>query len=92
MVDGTFIEKQPEKVGMRVSSIFGNNANDGALFVLAHYGAALVTISESQYQEFLLYSFGSLASNVSDSYALSKSNSSLISPVFYAMSDIITDY
>lgn len=92
VVDGTFLEEQPEKIGMRVPSIIGNNANDGALFVLAQYGAALTNITESQYQEFLLYSFGRLASNVSISYPLSKYNSSVISPEFSAMSDIITDY
>ncbi|PKK48977.1 hypothetical protein CI102_4152 [Trichoderma harzianum] len=82
----------PEKIGMRVPSIIGNNANDGTLFVLAQYGAALTNITESQYQEFLLYSFGTLASNVSTRYPLSKYNSSVISPGFSAMSDIITDY
>ncbi|KAH0527288.1 hypothetical protein TsFJ059_002305 [Trichoderma semiorbis] len=92
VVDGTFIEEQPEKIGMRVPSIIGNNANDGTLFVLAQYGAALTNITESQYQEFLSYSFGTLASNVSTSYPLSKYNSSVISPGFSAMSDIITDY
>jgi carboxylesterase type B len=92
VVDGIFIEEQPAKIGMRVPSIIGNNENDGALFVLAQYGATLVNISESQYQEFLSYSFGSLASDVSASYPLSKYNASAISPGFYAMSDIITDY
>ncbi|KAL7907380.1 Alpha/Beta hydrolase protein [Trichoderma velutinum] len=92
LVDGTFIEEQPAKIGMRVPSIIGNNANDGALFVLAQYGAGLVNITEPQYQEFLQYSFGWLAANVSASYPLSKYNSSTVPPAFYAMSEIITDY
>ena len=92
IVDGKIVPTQPSKTGVKVPSIFGSTSQDGTLFVLESYKSAIVNITESQYDSFLSYAFGPLASSVNKTYPLSKYKTPLpIMPAYFAMSAIVTD-
>jgi carboxylesterase type B len=85
VVDGQVIPVAPKSVPIAVPAIFGSNANEGALFVLGAYkGAAL---NQTDYDEFLGFNFGSLASKVNETFSLARLNISATA----AISTIITD-
>ena len=96
IVDGKIIPAQPSRTGVKVPSIFGSTSQDGTLFVLSSYESGITNITNAQYDAFLNYAFGPLASNISQTYPLSKYQVAPVPglpplPGFLAMSDIITD-
>lgn len=97
IVDGKIIPTQPSQAGVKVPSIFGSTSQDGTLFVLASYKAAIESITEAKYGAFLSYAFGPLASTVNKTYPFSsyKARSPVPGfpplPGFFAMSYIVTD-
>jgi carboxylesterase type B len=91
VVDGEVVPENPGKVGSRVPAIFGNTANDGSIDVLTQYGTGIVNITEADYNTYLSYSFGSLASTIKKTYPWSAFKDSPY-PGLTAMTTISTDY
>jgi len=96
VVDGSIIPVQPVTAGIKVPGIFGSTSREGTLFE-AILGERIFTLNQTDYDAFLINSFGSLSSRVNDTYSLSKfpkaSNETQVpGPAFYAMSTIITLY
>jgi carboxylesterase type B len=91
VVDGEVVPENPGKVGSRVPAIFGNTANDGSIDVLTQYGTGIVNITEADYNTYLSYSFGSLASTIKKMYPWSVFKD-LPYPGLTAMTTISTDY
>jgi para-nitrobenzyl esterase len=97
IVDGKIVPAQPSKTGVKVPSIFGSASQDGTLFVLASFEGGILNITETQYDRFLSYAFGPLASSVNKTYPLSKYDTPLpipgVPPLpgFFAMSAVVTD-
>ncbi|KAI1454000.1 alpha/beta-hydrolase [Annulohypoxylon moriforme] len=90
IVDGKVIKEQPSTAGLKVPAIVGSNQREGALFVLPYYGEAAIrnTITQAQYDDFLIYNFGPLASLVNETYSVSKVfNGSAVA----AITEITTD-
>ncbi|KAI2465933.1 alpha/beta-hydrolase [Annulohypoxylon bovei var. microspora] len=90
VVDGKVIKEQPSTAGIKVPAIIGSNAMEGSLFVLASYGAAAIQnkLTETQYDEFLAYNFGPLASRVNETYSVAGTfNGSVLA----ALTTIVTD-
>ncbi|KAI1212159.1 alpha/beta-hydrolase [Annulohypoxylon truncatum] len=90
VVDGKLVKQQPSAAGLRVPAIVGSNAAEGALFVLASYGAAAIqnTVTQTQYDEFLAYNFGPLAALVNETYSVARAfNGSVLK----AMTEVTTD-
>ncbi|KAH9987546.1 alpha/beta-hydrolase [Xylariaceae sp. FL0662B] len=70
LIDGTLIAEQPSTAGLRIPSIVGSNANEGALFVLSAYRESVPTLGQSDYDVFLTSNFGPLAPRVNETYSL----------------------
>jgi carboxylesterase type B len=90
VIDGDIISVSPAEVGCKVPAIFGFNANEGTLFVLGEYLARSFTLNQTQYDEFLTYNFGPLASKVNETYSVEKFSSSEY-PVYAAMATVFTE-
>ena len=86
LVDGAVIPENPGAAGLKVPSILGSNANEGALFVLGSYGASARSLGPEDYGAFLQSNFGPLAPRVNESYPLTAFNGSVAA----AMSTIVT--
>ncbi|XDG01062.1 hypothetical protein ABKA04_000677 [Annulohypoxylon sp. FPYF3050] len=90
IIDGVVVKEQPSTSGLQVPAIVGSNAAEGALFVLATYGTAAIQnqVTQTQYDEFLAYNFGPLATLVNETYSVSKVfNGSVLA----AMTEVLTD-
>ncbi|KAE8449434.1 hypothetical protein EG329_008042 [Mollisiaceae sp. DMI_Dod_QoI] len=87
-IDGKVIPFSPAVVGTKVPTIYGSNANEGAIFVLGQYLST--NISSDEYNSFLQDNFGAAAQTVAQYYSLSTFSASPF-PAFSAMSTIITD-
>ncbi|KAI0881991.1 alpha/beta-hydrolase [Annulohypoxylon maeteangense] len=90
ILDGTVIKAQPSTIGVRIPAIIGSNAAEGALFVLTTYGAATLhnALTQAQYDAFLTYNFGPLATRVNETYSATRAfNGSVLA----AMTEITTD-
>ncbi|KAI1144317.1 alpha/beta-hydrolase [Hypoxylon sp. FL0543] len=89
LIDGKLIKEQPSTSGVKVPSIVGSNANEGSLFVLGAYGAAalLDQLNQSEYDEFLTYNFGPLATRVNETYSVASFNGSVVR----AMETVLTE-
>ncbi|KAI1376878.1 alpha/beta-hydrolase [Hypoxylon crocopeplum] len=89
LVDGKVIREQPSASGLKVPAIIGSNTNEGSLFVLGTYlGAVLLELTESDYDAFLTYNFGPLASRVNETYSVASVFNGSVSA---AMSTVLTD-
>ena len=87
LVDGAVIPTNPRAAGVKVPSILGSNANEGALFVLGTYGAAATSLGREDYDDFLTTNFGPLlAPRVNETYPLAAFNGSVAA----AMSTVVT--
>ena len=87
LIDGDVIPEQPSAVGLKVPSILGSNANEGALFVLSSYGESASSLTQADYDTFLASNFGPLASRVNTTYPLKAFNGSVAA----AMATIVTE-
>lgn len=91
LIDGDLIPENPRNAGVRVPSIFGSTAQEGALAVLSSYGSGISTLNQSTYYDFLEYNFGSLASAVNQTYSLSNYSQASL-PGYTAMATVLTEY
>ena len=87
LIDGDVIPEQPSAVGLKVPSVLGSNANEGALFVLSTYGESTSALTRADYDVFLTSNFGPLASRVNMTYPLKAFNGSVAA----AMATIVTE-
>ncbi|ETS79527.1 hypothetical protein PFICI_09380 [Pestalotiopsis fici W106-1] len=88
LVDGNILPETPTAVGNKVPAIFGFNSEEGTLFVFGDYQEESLSLTQADYDVFLEYNFGPLASVVNQTYSVSKFNST-IAPVFAAMSTVL---
>lgn len=89
VVDGTVIPAQPLEAGLKVPAIAGSNTDEGTLFILAQYQAAVVELNATSYNQFLTTMFGASAQQVNQTYPLSNFGGAL-DPALAAMSAVIT--
>ncbi|KAH8677987.1 Carboxylesterase [Xylariales sp. PMI_506] len=87
VVDGDFIAVSPGTAGVKVPSIFGSNADEGSLFVVGAYGSKTTSLTQADYDVFLEYNFGPLASVVNETYSAKLFNGSYAA----AMELIVTE-
>ncbi|KAI1106948.1 alpha/beta-hydrolase [Jackrogersella minutella] len=90
LFDGIVVKEQPSTSGLKIPAIVGSNANEGSLFVLGTYGQAAVLgeLTQSQYDAFLAYNFGPLASHVNETFSVA---STFNGSVAKAMEAIVTE-
>ncbi|RYP93075.1 hypothetical protein DL770_000821 [Monosporascus sp. CRB-9-2] len=89
LVDEAVIPKQPSAVGLQVPSIIGSNSDEGTFFVLGRYGEAASTLTQSDYDEFLTFNFGPLASRVNETFSLDTVfNGSVAAALVYITTDM----
>ncbi|RYP49601.1 hypothetical protein DL768_004722 [Monosporascus sp. mg162] len=89
LVDEAVIPKQPSAVGLQVPSIIGSTSDEGALFVLSTYGEAASTLTQLDYDEFLTFNFGPLASRVNETFSLDTVfNGSVAAALVYITTDV----
>ncbi|KAK7749070.1 hypothetical protein SLS62_008465 [Diatrype stigma] len=88
LVDGVVIAGQPSAAGLQVPSILGSNSQEGALFVLASYGAGAAALTQADYDAFLAYNFGPLAARVNDTFSVSDVFNGSVAA---AMTVVVTD-
>ncbi|KAF7539909.1 hypothetical protein G7054_g1775 [Neopestalotiopsis clavispora] len=88
LVDGDVLPVAPTSVGNKVPAIFGFNAEEGTIFVFGDYQEESLSLTQADYDTFLEYNFGPLASVVNQTYSVSKFNST-IAPVFAAMETVL---
>lgn len=89
VVDGNTIPSQPLQAGLKVPAMAGSTTDEGTLFLLAEYEAAILELNATTYDRFLTGSFGPLAQRVNQTYPLTKYENAT-QPVVAAMSAVIT--
>ncbi|RYO76957.1 hypothetical protein DL764_010262 [Monosporascus ibericus] len=88
-VDDVVLLKQPSAVGIQVPSVIGSTSDEGALFVISTYGEAASTLTQPDYNDFLTFNFGQLASHVNESFSLDTVfNGSVAAAPVYIITDV----